>query len=146
MFLVRLDHSEPNSKVSVQTQGWRVSPHRINTTRSLPPDLAPGPRLVQGLTLKSGLSSLYDDLRALTVFKLIERLIMEKAIGSKLKERDIAPDFKASTNTGEEVSLAGLKGKHVVLYFYPKDDTPGCTKEACAFRDHFADFKKKRVV
>jgi len=71
---------------------------------------------------------------------------MAREIESKLKEGDLAPDFKASTNTGEEVSLSGLKGKHVVLYFYPKDDTPGCTKEACAFRDHFATFKKKGVV
>ena len=71
---------------------------------------------------------------------------MARETESKLKEGDLAPDFKASTNTGEEVSLSGLKGKHVVLYFYPKDDTPGCTKEACAFRDHFATFKKKGVV
>jgi len=71
---------------------------------------------------------------------------MAKEIELKLKEGDLAPDFKASTNAGDDVSLAGLKGKHVVLYFYPKDDTPGCTKEACAFRDHFADFKKKGVV
>ena len=71
---------------------------------------------------------------------------MAKEIELKLKEGDLAPDFKASTNTGDDVSLAGLKGKHVVLYFYPKDDTPGCTKEACAFRNHFADFKKKGVV
>jgi thioredoxin-dependent peroxiredoxin len=71
---------------------------------------------------------------------------MARETESKLKEGDLAPDFKASTNTGEEVFLSGLKGKHVVLYFYPKDDTPGCTKEACAFKDHFAAFKKKGVV
>jgi len=71
---------------------------------------------------------------------------MAKEITLKLKEGDVAPDFKAATNAGDEVSLAGLKGKHVVLYFYPKDDTPGCTKEACAFRDHLAAFKKKGVV
>lgn len=71
---------------------------------------------------------------------------MAKEIESKLKEGDLAPDFKAATNTGEEVSLSRLKGKHVVLYFYPKDDTPGCTKEACAFKDHFAAFKKKGVA
>jgi len=71
---------------------------------------------------------------------------MAKEVKLKLKEGDLAPDFKASTNTGDEVSLAGFKGKDVVLYFYPKDDTPGCTKEACAFRDRFADFKKKGIV
>jgi thioredoxin-dependent peroxiredoxin len=64
----------------------------------------------------------------------------------KLKEGDKAPAFSAPTNGGGNASLAELKGKHVILYFYPKDDTPGCTKEACAFRDHFADFKKKGAV
>src|SRR5262249_61766215 len=57
-----------------------------------------------------------------------------------------APASKSSRHSGEEVSLCGFKGKHVALYFYPKDDTPGCTKEACAFRDHFGAFKKKGVV
>jgi peroxiredoxin Q/BCP len=63
-----------------------------------------------------------------------------------LKEGDKAPAFKAATNGGGTLSLAELKGKHVVLYFYPKDDTPGCTKEACAFRDGFAAFKKKGAM
>ena len=51
-----------------------------------------------------------------------------------------APDFSMTTDGGGSVSLADLKGKKVVLYFYPKDDTPGCTKEACAFRDAMPDF------
>jgi peroxiredoxin Q/BCP len=63
-----------------------------------------------------------------------------------LKEGDLAPDFSALTNGGGSVSLADFKGKHVILYFYPRDDTPGCTKEACAFRDHFAEFRKKGAV
>jgi peroxiredoxin Q/BCP len=63
-----------------------------------------------------------------------------------LKEGDKAPAFKAATNGGGTLSLADLKGKHVVLYFYPKDETPGCTKEACAFRDSFAAFNKKGAV
>ena len=71
---------------------------------------------------------------------------MSKAPEIKLKEGDKAPDFEASTNGGGRISLADFKGKHVVLYFYPRDDTPGCTKEACAFRDHFAAFKKKGAV
>ena len=71
---------------------------------------------------------------------------MSKAPELKLKEGDKAPDFEAPTNGGGKVSLADFKGKHVVLYFYPRDDTPGCTKEACAFRDHFAAFKKKGAV
>lgn len=64
----------------------------------------------------------------------------------KLKESDKAPAFSAATSGGGSVSLADLHGKHVILYFYPKDDTPGCTKEACAFRDHFAEFKKHGAV
>ena len=53
---------------------------------------------------------------------------------------DQAPDFTMATDGGGEVSLVGLKGKSVILYFYPKDDTPGCTKEACGFRDALPDF------
>ncbi|MDE3066163.1 MAG: thioredoxin-dependent thiol peroxidase [Verrucomicrobiota bacterium] len=68
---------------------------------------------------------------------------MAKEIQLKLTEGDIAPDFSADTNGGGRVSLADFKGGNVILYFYPKDDTPGCTKEACAFRDHFAEFKKR---
>lgn len=61
----------------------------------------------------------------------------------KLKEGDPAPAFTAPTNGGGRVSLADFKGRHVVLYFYPRDHTPGCTKEACAFRDEFAAFQRK---
>ena len=57
-----------------------------------------------------------------------------------------APEFKLSSSEGGEVSLKDLRGRTVVLYFYPKDDTPGCTREACAFRDSQAAHKKKRVV
>lgn len=64
----------------------------------------------------------------------------------KLKEGGIAPEFFAATNGGGAISLAELKGKNVILYFYPKDDTSGCTKEACAFRDDFAEFKKRGAV
>ena len=71
---------------------------------------------------------------------------MAKEPELKLKEGDKAPAFSVATNGGGRVSLADFKGQPVILYFYPKDDTPGCTKEACAFRDHFADFKKKGAV
>ena len=71
---------------------------------------------------------------------------MPKAIELKLKEGDVAPKFTVATNGGGKISLADFKGKNVILYFYPKDDTPGCTKEACAFRDQFADFNKKGAV
>ncbi len=57
-----------------------------------------------------------------------------------------APDFTVVDDQGKEISLKELKGKKVVLYFYPKDDTPGCTKEACAFRDGIAQIKKKGAV
>ena len=53
-----------------------------------------------------------------------------------------APDFTLADQNGKPVTLSKLKGAPVVLYFYPKDDTPGCTNEACSFRDAFADFKK----
>jgi len=71
---------------------------------------------------------------------------MSKAPELELKEGDDAPEFTALTNGGSEVSLADFKGKNVVLYFYPKDDTPGCTKEACAFRDHFGQLQRKGGV
>jgi peroxiredoxin Q/BCP len=63
-----------------------------------------------------------------------------------LKPGDKAPDFKATTDGGETVSLKDFRGKKVVLYFYPKDDTPGCTQEACDFRDSMARFKTKDAV
>ena len=58
-----------------------------------------------------------------------------------LKEGDSAPDFATRDERGESVRLSDLRGQRVVLYFYPKDDTPGCTKEACSFRDNFQAFK-----
>jgi thioredoxin-dependent peroxiredoxin len=71
---------------------------------------------------------------------------MAKTIELKLKEGDKAPAFTVTASGGGKISLADYLGKNVILYFYPKDDTPGCTKEACAFRDHFANFKKKGAV
>lgn len=71
---------------------------------------------------------------------------MAKEIQLKLKEGDNAPEFSAATNGGGNISLTGLRGKNVILYLYPKDDTPGCTKEACAFRDNFAEFKKRGAI
>ncbi len=62
-----------------------------------------------------------------------------------LQEGDLAPDFTASVSGGT-LSLSSLRGRNVVLYFYPRDDTPGCTKEACAFRDEFAAFQKRGAV
>jgi len=59
---------------------------------------------------------------------------------------DKAPAFQAKNQDGETVSLSDFKGKKVVLYFYPKDDTPGCTKEACSFRDGWSKFRKRGVA
>lgn len=63
-----------------------------------------------------------------------------------LKIGDKAPAFSAATDGGGKISLADMKGKPFVLYFYPKDDTPGCTKEACDFRDNLSQFKKLGIV
>lgn len=62
-----------------------------------------------------------------------------------LEEGAKAPAFTLAADDGSKVKLADLKGSVVVLYFYPADDTPGCTKEACAFRDRFAELKKLGV-
>jgi peroxiredoxin Q/BCP len=71
---------------------------------------------------------------------------MGKQIELKLKEGGLAPGFTATTNGGGKVSLSDFRGKHVILYFYPRDDTPGCTKEACAFRDDYGALTKKGAV
>jgi len=63
-----------------------------------------------------------------------------------LKIGDTAPDFTLLDDQGNNVTLSKLRGKKIVLYFYPKDNTPGCTKEACDFRDHFARLKKLGVI
>lgn len=63
-----------------------------------------------------------------------------------LKTGDKAPAFSATASDGSTLRLADLKGQHVILYFYPRDDTPGCTKEACGFRDAWAQFKKKGAI
>jgi peroxiredoxin Q/BCP len=61
----------------------------------------------------------------------------------KLKIGDPAPDFTGKTTDGSEISLKDFRGKKLVMYFYPMDDTPGCTKQACSLRDHNAEIKKK---
>ena len=63
-----------------------------------------------------------------------------------LKEGDKAPDFSSKDQNGNDVSLSDFAGKRVVLYFYPKDDTPGCTKEACSFRDADDVFREKGIT
>ena len=63
-----------------------------------------------------------------------------------LEEGAQAPDFTLPDQDGEEVSLSGLRGRTVVLYFYPKADTPGCTTQACGVRDHAADYERAGAV
>jgi thioredoxin-dependent peroxiredoxin len=71
---------------------------------------------------------------------------MPKQVELKLTEGDVAPAFTATTHEGTQVSLSDYRGKQVILYFYPKDDTPGCTKEACAFRDEFTALRQRGAV
>jgi peroxiredoxin Q/BCP len=63
-----------------------------------------------------------------------------------LQEGDIAPSLELTSDAGEKVSLADFAGRRVVLYFYPKADTPGCTKQACALRDIHPDVEEKDIV
>lgn len=71
---------------------------------------------------------------------------MTEKMESKSLENKSIKNFKLPNELGAEVSLSEFKGKKVILYFYPKDDTPGCTKESCDFRDSFARLKRKNVV
>ncbi len=63
-----------------------------------------------------------------------------------IEEGQLAPDFTLADQHGKKVTLSKLKGSPVVIYFYPKDDTPGCTKEACDFRDGFASYKQAGAI
>jgi thioredoxin-dependent peroxiredoxin len=63
-----------------------------------------------------------------------------------IKPGDMAPDFTLPDQNGDPVSLSGLRGRPVVLYFYPKADTPGCTVQACGVRDHHADYEQAGAV
>jgi len=63
-----------------------------------------------------------------------------------VEEGSRAPDFELTTDTGERVKLSDLRGRPVVLYFYPKDDTPGCTAQACELRDQYSIFRERGAV
>ena len=65
---------------------------------------------------------------------------MALSVGTK------APDFTSTDDAGKSVSLSDYSGKTVVIYFYPKDDTPGCTKQACSFRDSYSEYQGKDIV
>ena len=62
------------------------------------------------------------------------------------KVGEMAPDFEALTDTGDKVKLSDYRGRRVVLYFYPKDDTPGCTTQACGFRDNYPVIEERNAV
>lgn len=64
---------------------------------------------------------------------------------STLAVGDLAPDFTLPDEQGKPHTLSDYRGQNVVVYFYPKDDTPGCTKEACNFRDHFSAFRDRKI-
>lgn len=63
-----------------------------------------------------------------------------------LEEKTKAPVFRLKNNKGEEISLSDFLGKKVIIYFYPKDNTPGCTRQACSFRDNYDEFKRNDIV
>jgi thioredoxin-dependent peroxiredoxin len=73
------------------------------------------------------------------VFSILDVFPMTLSVGTQ------APNFSSTDEAGQPISLADFKGKTVVLYFYPKDDTPGCTKQACSFRDAEADYSGKDI-
>jgi peroxiredoxin Q/BCP len=71
---------------------------------------------------------------------------MAKPVALSLRPGDPAPSFSAIITNGTEIHSKDLLGKPVVIYFYPRDDTPGCTKEACGFRDQYAELQKTGAV
>lgn len=64
----------------------------------------------------------------------------------ELKVGDMAPEFETVTDTGQKIRLSDFRGKRVILYFYPEDDTPGCTKQSCGFRDNYPLIEEKNGV
>jgi peroxiredoxin Q/BCP len=66
--------------------------------------------------------------------------------GAMVEEGAVAPDFTLQSDTGEQVTLSQFRGRPVVLYFYPRDDTPGCTAEACSFRDDYEAYQGRGAV
>ena len=67
-------------------------------------------------------------------------------MSTKLQIGDAAPDFEALTDTGQTVKLSDYRGRRVILYFYPKDDTPGCTTQGCGFRDSYPFIQEHNAV
>jgi peroxiredoxin Q/BCP len=79
----------------------------------------------------------------IAIIFLIVLVLKKPAFGNEAKLLgQVAPDFNLKNSQGESVSLASFQGQWLVVFFYPKDDTPGCTAEACSFRDNYDDIKK----
>ncbi len=76
----------------------------------------------------------------------VDKWLSDKNRGTMLNVGDTAPDFTVKSHQGKDVRLQDYRGKNVVLYFYPKADTPGCTAQSCGFRDRMSDYEKKNTV
>jgi len=87
--------------------------------------------------------TIHDLFDMLSTFQYTDK---ERQLIQMIKEGSTAPAFKTTDANGETVNLKDYRGQKVVLYFYPKDDTPGCSKEACSFRDSFSKFKKQGIA
>jgi peroxiredoxin Q/BCP len=74
----------------------------------------------------------------------IEKILKDKSV-TPLKEGEMAPDFSGVDQNGKKIALSNFKGKRLVLYFYPKDNTPGCTTEASNLRDNYEELKKQGI-
>jgi peroxiredoxin Q/BCP len=71
---------------------------------------------------------------------------LKESIMPQLQAGNVAPDFTAVTDEGKTVKLSDYRGKRVVVYFYPKDDTPGCTIQACSFRDNYIEIEERNAI
>jgi peroxiredoxin Q/BCP len=87
-----------------------------------------------------------DKMTANVAVRYVVRYNDERRGNKSMDVNDKSPDFSTTDENGKEVALKDFRGKTVVLYFYPKADTPGCTKQACGFRDSYAAIKKTGVV
>jgi peroxiredoxin Q/BCP len=112
--------------VGLPLGAWRLS--------RLPPDLLPSPPSAGGSAARGSIS------------RPAEASAGRSPAVAKLRVGDLAPDFNLPDDRGRNVRLSELRGRPVVLYFYPKDDTPGCTTEACGFRDQFAEYVDNAIV
>jgi len=87
--------------------------------------------------------------RSITTKRPLVKKMAEQAATPEIlrvQAGDVAPDFTLPNQEGTPVTLSSFRGKNVVLYFYPKDDTPGCTKEACSFRDNIGSFETANTI